>query len=132
MPFFPKHEGECEHETNQETKTVNPKMVQLSSMSHTTRGAPVELLVSKKAEKFLKYLSANKEPDMCLHLNKCTCVRFIQLPFAKPELRSMDSAGVELQPEHSVPVSSLGAPVVALDLQRAAEKREQRQLQLYG
>lgn len=44
----------------------------------------------------------------------------------------MDSAGVELQPEHSVPVSSLGAPVVALDLQRAAEKRERRRLQMYG
>lgn len=40
----------------------------------------------------------------------------------------MDGAGVELQPEHSVPVSSLGSPVVALDLQRAAEKEGERQI----
>lgn len=78
------------------------------------------------------YLSANKEPAAYLILPKRTCISFIQLPFAKPELRSMDSAGVELQPEHSVPVSRLGAPVVALDLQRAAEKRERRPLQMYG
>ena len=34
----------------------------------------------------------------------------------------MDGAGVELQPEHCVSVSGLGSPVIAFDLQRAAER----------
>lgn len=53
-----------------------------------------------------------------------TCTSFIQLPFAEPQLRTVDGAGVELQPEHRVPVGSLDSPVVALDLQGAAEKAE--------
>lgn len=40
---------------------------------------------------------------------------FIQLPFAEPELGSVDGAGVELQPEHDVSVCTLGSPVVTLD-----------------
>lgn len=40
---------------------------------------------------------------------------FIQFPFAKPELGSVDGAGVELQPEHRVSVSGLGSPVIAFD-----------------
>lgn len=56
--------------------------------------------------------------------SKLTSTSFIQLPFPKPELGSVDGAGVELQPEHSVSVSTLGSPVVAFDLQRAAEKEE--------
>lgn len=38
---------------------------------------------------------------------------FVQLSFAKPELGSVDGAGVELQPEDRVSVSTLGSPVVA-------------------
>lgn len=41
--------------------------------------------------------------------------RFVQLPFAKPQLGSVDGAGVELQSEHGVSVSTLSSPVVALD-----------------
>lgn len=52
---------------------------------------------------------------------KLTSARFIQLPFAKPQLGPVDGAGVELQSEYGVSVSTLGSPVVAFDLQRAAE-----------
>lgn len=40
---------------------------------------------------------------------------FVQFPFAKPQLGSMDGAGVKLQPEDGVSVSALSPPVVALD-----------------
>lgn len=50
-----------------------------------------------------------------------TCAGFVQLPFAEPELRAVHRAGVELQPEHRVPVGGVHPSVVALDLQGAAE-----------
>ena len=56
-----------------------------------------------------------------------TCARLVQLALAEPELSSVHRARVELQPEHGVPVGRLGSPVVALDLQGAAERRERRQ-----
>lgn len=42
----------------------------------------------------------------------------------------MDGAGVELQPEHSVSVRTLGSPVVAFDLQGAAERGEGAQIKM--
>lgn len=69
-----------------------------------------------------------EQPFPFCHLHKLTNTSFIQLPFAEPKLGSVDGAGVELQPEHSVSVGSLGSPVVAFDLQRAAEKGEERQM----
>lgn len=59
-----------------------------------------------------------------------TCTGFIQLPFAEPELRAVHRAGVELQPEHRVPVSGMHSPVVALDLQGAAETGERGGVQV--
>lgn len=44
----------------------------------------------------------------------------------------MDCAGVKLQPEHSVSVSTLGSPVVAFDLQRVAEREQETRLKLYA
>lgn len=57
-----------------------------------------------------------------------TCAGFVQLPFAEPQLRAVHCAGVKLQPEHRVPVSSMHPPVVALDLQGAAETEGRREL----
>lgn len=71
-----------------------------------------------------------KKRNALYNLNKFTSTSFVQLPFAKPELGSVDGAGVELQPEHSVSVSALGSPVVAFDLQRAAERAEETQLKM--
>ena len=65
-----------------------------------------------------------------IHLNKLTGTSFIQLPFAEPELGAVDGAGVELEPEHSVSVSTLGSSVVAFDLQRAADKEEETGLNM--
>lgn len=55
-----------------------------------------------------------------------TCAGVVQLPFAEPQLGAVHRAGVELQPEHRVPVGSVHPPVVALDLQGAAETRGRR------
>lgn len=50
-----------------------------------------------------------------------TCAGVVQLPFAEPQLGAVHRARVELQPEHRVPVGGVHPPVVALDLQGAAE-----------
>lgn len=76
-------------------------------------------------------LDKKKKKEALYNLNKHTSTRFIQLPFAKPELGSVDGAGVELQPEHSVSVSSLGSPVVAFDLQREAKREEETHLKTH-
>lgn len=63
---------------------------------------------------------------VCCLARTFTCTGFVQLPFAEPELRAVHRAGVELQPEHRVPVGGVHPPVVALDLQGAAEAGRRR------
>lgn len=82
--------------------------------------------LSNKLSGILFQPSSGKNPLCYLtsdRLNKFTSTSFVQLSFAKPELRSVDGARVELQPEHSVSVGALGSSVVAFDLQRAAARR---------
>lgn len=63
------------------------------------------------------FLGARREDKLHCSIRWKTLIStsLIQLPFAKPELGSVDGAGVELQPEHCVSVSTLGSPVVAFD-----------------
>lgn len=64
--------------------------------------------------------------SVCCLARIFTCTGFVQLPFAEPKLRAVHRAGVELQPEHRVPVGAVHLPVVALDLQGAAEAGRRR------
>lgn len=59
-------------------------------------------------------------PSLCF----CTCTGQVQFSLAKPQLGSVNSAGVELNSEHHLPLCCSSPPMVALHLQTLMQEND--------
>ncbi len=72
----------------------------------------------------MSILNIHAFPKKPLSFYYCTCAGQVQFSFAKPQLGSMNSAGVELDSEHHFPLRCMTPPVVTLDLQRRMQEND--------